>query len=76
MWEQRYGCSPFIEDVQEIIDQQFSHAVSVCCATSFALPWASDPHGHAPLFLRNVFCFDISAFSVPRAEPGLQPQLL
>jgi len=26
MWEQRYGCSPFIEDVQEIIDQQFSHA--------------------------------------------------
>jgi hypothetical protein len=26
-WERQYGCSPYIEDVQEIIDQQFSHAV-------------------------------------------------
>jgi len=25
-WENKYGCEPFIEDVQEIIDQQFSHA--------------------------------------------------
>ena len=27
-WEKKYGCEPFIEDVQEIIDQQFSHAVT------------------------------------------------
>merc|ERR1711871_549228 len=25
-WENKYGCSPMIEDVQEVIDQQFSHA--------------------------------------------------
>ena len=26
-WESKYGCTPYIEDVQEIIDQQFSHMV-------------------------------------------------
>jgi len=28
-WEKKYGCQPFIEDVQEIIDQQFSHAAMI-----------------------------------------------
>merc|ERR1711970_715825 len=28
-WEKKYGCEPFIEDVQEIIDQQFSHAAMI-----------------------------------------------
>jgi len=28
-WESQYGCTPMIEDVQEVIDQQFSHAAMI-----------------------------------------------